>query len=411
MKESESVLEGGYRGKTLGIFTVKHFRLHKGVHWTFGGFGDYLNTILPYFHRVVLVCHVLSAPPREGDYAVDDPRITFAALPATRNELDVLLSIPEMLRRGRRALEGVDLVHARMPDYTGIVGAYLARKSGIPCFHQIVDDWREQGEKISPYRKRGLGLFLKAHLYLYDYFERRISAGQLVFAQGKSCYEKHAPFSDCHLVVSSSHHDEDIVPHKPRFLSPPFQILNVARMNSVKNQQLLIRALVFLRDGNEDWRLTLAGDGPQRASLEALTKQLGLEDVVRFTGMVRHGTILWKFFDEADVFVLTSRSEGTPKVILEAMARDLPVVAPRVSGIPTLIEDGECGLLFEDNDLKGLLGCIQRIREERILRERIAAKASAFAREHTIERETVRIIDAVFSKWPHLSGTIDRGKE
>jgi glycosyltransferase involved in cell wall biosynthesis len=392
---------------TLGIFTVKNLSTDGRSHWTYGGFGDYLRAILPYFERVVLVAHVAHEAPGAGYYRIDDPRLEVVPLPVTRGEHRVLLSLPRMIRIARATVARVDVVHARMPDYTGIVGAFAAQQLGVPCFNQIVADWGAEAQRMPAMRKGGLGAALKAHLYLYDWFERRACRGQLVFAQGESCHAKHAGHSDAHLVVSSAHDEADIVVPPERFARRPFRMLNVARLTSVKNQPLLVRALRALIEHGEDWVLTLVGDGPQRASLEAQASKLGIAERVTFAGLVEHGPALWPYFDAADVFVLPSRSEGTPKVLLEAMARGLPVVASNVSGIPTLVRREQTGLLFEDDDLDGLLACLHRYQHEPALRRTTTAAGSQLAAERTAKGEMARMMEAVFARWPHLRPRVE----
>jgi glycosyltransferase involved in cell wall biosynthesis len=241
---------------------------------------------------------------------------------------------------------------------------------------------------------------MKAHLRLYDVAERLVCRGGLVFAQGESCYRKHAGAADAHLVMSASHRETDVRPPRDCFRERPFRILHVGRLESVKNQGLLLQALALLGAG---WHLTIVGDGPRRSELVNLAGALGVSDQVSFPGLVRHGPALWEYFDGADVFALSSRSEGTPKVLLEAMARGVPVVATRVSGVPTLVDHEMTGLLYADNDVHGLVAALKRFSADFDLRQSIVNRASEFASAHTVERETARMMNEVFRKWPHLA--------
>jgi glycosyltransferase involved in cell wall biosynthesis len=387
---------------TLGIFTVKRFWRRGAEHWTNGGFGEYLNAVVPYFERTVVAGHVTDAPPPAGSYRVDRPEVEFVSLSWPRHELDVLLSLPAMLRGARRLMPRLDVVHARMPDYTGVVGAYAARLHGVPCFHQVVADWKVEARGTPLLKKGGLGALLKAHLHLYDHLERRVSRGALVFAQGTSPYEKHRAHADCELVFSSAHHDADLREPRPRLLAPPYRVLGVGRLTGVKNHSLLLRAIARLRAGGADWRLTLVGDGPHRARLEREAAELGIGEAVEFAGLVAHGEALWRHYDRSDLFVLASRSEGTPKALLEAMARGVPVIATAVGGIPAMVEDGRSGLLFPDDDLDALVARMRAAAAGPGAARERAARALEFAREHTVERETDAMMRRVFARWPHL---------
>ncbi len=387
---------------TLGIFTVKSIHRHEGRHYTYGGFGRYLGTIRTRFDHTVLVAHVRDAPPRPGDYEIPPGRLDIIALPPLRNELEALFTLPVQLWRCWQAVPRFDVAHARMPDYTGVIGALVCRLRGKPVFCQIIDDWALLARKTPWTKKYGLGIGLKLHLWLYDWCERLVCRGQLVFAQGSTCHEKHRGTADSTLVFSSSHALEDIRVPRPRFLNGPPLILNVARLNAVKNQKLLIDTLAWLRRQGETWRLRLVGQGPHRASLKEQARRLGVDDVVEFTGEIAHGDSLWRHFDEADVFALSSLSEGTPKVVLEAMARGLPVVATAVSGVPDMVPDGERGLLVHQPDVASMAAALRRMRDDERLRSACVARASTFARENTVERQIDQMLAKVFARWPQL---------
>jgi glycosyltransferase involved in cell wall biosynthesis len=289
-----------------------------------------------------------------------------------------------------------------MPDYTGIVGNLVCRLRGVPVFCQIIDDWHLLARSMPASRKGGLGALMKIHLYLYDLAERVVCKGQMVFAQGWSCYEKHRRSSDCELVLSAAHHLEDVVKPRPRFTKVPCTILTVGRLMSVKNQQLTIHALAMLREENNSWRLTIVGEGPLKGALQRLSTKLGAQDHVSFVGRVPHGSALWRYFDEADCFVLSSRSEGTPKVLLESMARGLPIVASAVAGVPTILGNNERGLLYSDNNLNDLLRALRKISTDETLRDRLTTAGHEFCQLNTIERITDSMLHKVLARWPEL---------
>jgi glycosyltransferase involved in cell wall biosynthesis len=124
----------------------------------------------------------------------------------------------------------------------------------------------------------------------------------------------------------------------------PTEILFVGRLTAEKGQAVLIDAVARLLADGTPVRLTLAGDGPTRRALEAKVERLGVAGAVEFLGAVGQPDLL-KCFERADVFCLPSFAEGLPVVLMEAMARGLPVVTTPVAGIPELVVDGVNGLL------------------------------------------------------------------
>jgi sugar transferase (PEP-CTERM/EpsH1 system associated) len=122
----------------------------------------------------------------------------------------------------------------------------------------------------------------------------------------------------------------------------------VGRLDPVKNQARLLRAVAELRrrepQSAHRLRLLIVGDGPLRASLEALAAQLEMQEIVEFAGARIDTPDLLR---RMDVFVLPSINEGISNTVLEAMATGLPVVAARVGGNPELVQDGVTGCLYD----------------------------------------------------------------
>lgn len=133
----------------------------------------------------------------------------------------------------------------------------------------------------------------------------------------------------------------------------PPRLLTVARLTPVKGIDILLRAYAILNDKGVPFHATIVGGGRERARLNALCNELGLVDVVRFTGDEPRDAVHAAYRD-ADMFVLASRSEGFPVSVLEAMAAGLPVVAPGITGLPEQVEHGAQGRLFPSEDFTAL---------------------------------------------------------
>jgi len=151
-------------------------------------------------------------------------------------------------------------------------------------------------------------------------------------------------------------------------------LLAVGRLRPPKDFATLVRALALLPA--DAFELAIVGDGPQREELAALIAQLGLEDRVRLEGERRDVPTL---LAEADAFVLSSRSEGLPVSVLEAMAAGLPVVATAVGGVGEAVVDGETGLLVRPADPEALAAALATIVADPALRRRLGAAGRARA--------------------------------
>jgi len=136
-----------------------------------------------------------------------------------------------------------------------------------------------------------------------------------------------------------------------------FTLLTVGHLVPVKAQELIIQALPLL----PDTRLVVAGDGPNRAMLEQLTRDLGVAARVSFLGAVPQAQ-LREHYGRADALVLASSREGWANVLLESMACGTPVVASRVYGTPEVVAAPEAGVLMDERSPQGVAEAVMRLR-------------------------------------------------
>lgn len=161
-------------------------------------------------------------------------------------------------------------------------------------------------------------------------------------------------------------------------------IVQVARLNRLKDHATALRALALLMPEMPQVRLILVGDGEERSVLEALTDELGLRGQVVFTGMQKDVAPL---LGGADVFLLSSVSEGIPLTLLEAMAARLPCVSTRVGGIPEVIMDGQTGLLAVPSDARDLAEKLRMVIGDAALRQQFGDAGAARIRDHFDARQ------------------------
>lgn len=152
----------------------------------------------------------------------------------------------------------------------------------------------------------------------------------------------------------------------------------VSRLDSVKNQSMMIRAFVRSLEHCPDSYLLIVGDGPERRRLVEQADASGFADRILFTGYIEQPT---SYLGAMDGFLLSSFTEGTSMTLLEAMSLGIPSVVTRVGGNPEIVIDGETGLLADNDDEKGFAKAMAAICMDRQLRERLSRKSQDRFRE------------------------------
>lgn len=177
-------------------------------------------------------------------------------------------------------------------------------------------------------------------------------------------------------------------------------VLTVGRLSFEKGQMHAIRAALAWRDRA---RLVIAGDGPDRPALERLARNLGLEDRVVFAGLTRD---VAPFYALADVFVLPSLSEGSPNVLLEAMASGLPIVATDVGGVPEIAADEVNALLVPAEDAAAMGRSVLRLLNDSTLGSQLGRMARQTVTEHYTPEQRAAALTRVYA---HVAGRYGRG--
>jgi len=169
----------------------------------------------------------------------------------------------------------------------------------------------------------------------------------------------------------------------------------VGRLSPEKGQDVLLRAAARLREMGVRFQLSLVGDGPWRAELEALAARLKLDAYVRFVGQQKDMDLVYA---ATDVLVLPSRKEGMPNVVLEGMLAGLPLVATQVGAVPDMLTAGENGVLVPVGDDAALARALRDVLCDAAFARRIGerARTSLFPRFSIAQR--AQNVEAVYSE-------------
>jgi glycosyltransferase involved in cell wall biosynthesis len=312
-------------------------------------------------------------------------------LPALGREIspaDDLVSLARMVRLMRRLRP--DIVHTHMAK-AGTVGRLAARICGVPL---IVHTYHGHvfHSYFSPAKTR---LFVAIERALGMATDRIIVLGEgqrnEIASLGVAPREKLEPirlglelgqFLDAESARGGLRRELGLAEHTPL-------IGIVARLVPIKAHEVFFEAAALVLKTVPDARFVVVGDGERRSELESLVDSMGLRQSVSFLGWRRP---MLGVYADMDVVALTSRNEGSPVALIEALASARPVISTNVGGVPDVVVDGVTGLLAPSGDAPAIAAGILRLLREPDL----AARLAAAGRRHVYPRyDSSRLVDDV----------------
>lgn len=345
------------------------------------------------------VCHLFAEDALAADFRAAGARVEWLGL---RSKRGAPLAVGRLARTLAR--ERMDLLQLT-GFFAGFVGRFAGRRAGVP----IVDTFTNESytpahfEATPPRSRWKLRLARRLDRRTFPWVERVVAVSEAV--REANCRALGVP-ADRVEVVYRGRDPKDFAAPDPDALASLRRsldllvsaavILNVSRLIPRKGVEDLVRATARVRAilGRPIVCL-LAGEGHHREALEGLTRELDLDDAVRFLG--RRGDVP-SLLHLADVFAFPSRFEGHPGALVEAMLSGRPIVASDIPVHRETLEDRHSGLLFTTGDVNELADKLvellrdptrarkvgERARErsrERFAIDRIAARYEALYRE------------------------------
>ena len=276
-----------------------------------------------------------------------------------------------------------DLVHVHMTDY-----AYGAVKSGYPVvmtMHSIA--WRERlisRGGVHKYLALGYELYIERVILSRLRHVIAIAPNIAAYVRAKSrakVYEIPVAIDPEFFAVSNH--------------EVTGRLLFVGQIYPRKGVLPLLESFDIIRHKVPGAQLDIIGnplDSEYLAAMNAYIQTHQMEGQVRYLGRVDE-MALKRAYAECSVMVLSALEEGTPAVLLEAMAAGKPVVATRVGGIPSIVEDGSNGFLAAVNDVQGFAERVIDLLSNRDLRQQMGQAAQQRARRHRLEVVTAQIVE------------------
>jgi glycosyltransferase involved in cell wall biosynthesis len=265
----------------------------------------------------------------------------------------------------------IDIIHSHGKG-AGIYGRFLCMFTGIPCVHTFhglhVGEYSNLKKRIYIGLERFFGIFTKQVICVSEGELDSIKSERIV--PGKKL-----------IQIDNGVKVPDRIQLKP--VRSPLQILAVNRFDDQKNPELLIAIAERIKDSYlyDKLKITVIGEGDRFSQCQKAIEDKNIGDILTLFGSTTNPR---KFMAEADAFLSTSRWEGMPLAVLEAMSEGLPVVATKVVGNNDVMQDQVEGVFFKDDDAQSALLAL-----EKILDDEFRSKCSEAAFKTVMENYSV----------------------
>ena len=237
-------------------------------------------------------------------------------------------------------------------------------------------------------RRRSLKIFRILDIFIYSRYGKVICVSEQV----KCALIKWLPHLKKKIIVIPNCVSLSDLSGFHLFEKYDYDILFVGRLTKAKGVDILLKAVRILKDKyRKKVKVAIAGDGSLKENLHNMAMELGINEEVKFLGVRKD---IGKLMESSSIFVLPSRWEGLPMVILEAMSKGMSIIATKVGGIPEVIKNGKEGILISPEDPKALAQTINDLLENEELREKLSQAAYKKVREnYSIEAYSANMLD------------------
>lgn len=274
----------------------------------------------------------------------------------------------------------------------GLIAYMLGRVSGTRvCIHviggprEVIDGgyWLDQWQVRRP-SKRLEGLYLQVL--------KRTDIVVVVGTETKKYLASRGVPADRIHVISSK---IDTRRFRPVPAPIDYELILTAQLIKRKRVDLFLHIVAALMQQRPHIRAAILGDGPLRGDLERLAGTLGIRDRIDFLGFREDAE---RYYNRANIFVLTSSAEGLSLAMLEAMACGLAVVVPAVGDMADVVRDGETGCLIDGDDQHGFVAAIHHLLEDETVRRRLGDAARSTILQGYTVADGARAWDAALQR-------------
>lgn len=383
------------------VFPVQVF--FDGSHYTTSSYFHYqLSHLQTYLGEIDLIVLLKKSLNEKRTESIDSERIHVHGLPFSKNGWELhSINLPQMIlalaRLFKKKRREWDVLLIYDSNIITELSCMMAKAFKIPailyCGGRIdLSKLEKAKSKGFPERiLRNVGII--CHKAAFSLLARKTPL--IVTGSELYNYYRDKNFRVYKIISTTASEEwiEEKVPCEGKRHDQSFRVLTVCQVSPIKGLEYLIEAAANLRSADINALLQIVGPAHDEHYLASLTQRidrLGLNNAVDFVGPIEHGELA-QYYEKADVFVLPSLCEGIPKVIPEAMAKALPIIATKVGGLHELVTDGKEGILVEPADVEGLTTAMKTLATDHRLCEQMAGASLSKAPQFTVEVQMERL--------------------
>lgn len=374
------------------LLTVDHqfVRTPDGKVWVKTIYGyDFWKRYLQVFDCVRIAARVREVNSLEEDMLLSSgENVEFFDLPQYRGAKEYVLRYSAIKKAVSGVVAGCSCAIFRIPSPIANLVQHEVVKAGLPWATEIVNDpWdnfapgafksifrpiyrRHFTRQVKQYAKNANGA---SYVTQYALQERYPAYARM---QGESKKHFESYYSSILLKKDYFWHEREFRTDKESFT---IVHINSCVTDFSKGHDVVIKTVKELRDRGVPVQVIFVGDGPKRMDFELMAQELGIDEHVKFTGLLASSTAVREVLIDSDILVFPTVGEGLPRTVIEAMAVGLPCLSTAVNGIPELLEKE---YLIEQQDFKGFADSVEKILKDADLYEKISKQNIEKAQEY-----------------------------
>jgi len=374
--------------RLLIISSVIHYQYGSGL-YAYGPYAREVDIWADLFPEVIIAAPCRNEAPPGDCLGFTRPNISLRPQEETGGETfkakaGQILKLPTLVWGLSGAMREADAIHVRCPGNLGLLGIVLAPLFSRYLIAKYAGQW-------CGYPSEAWSVRLQRSLLSSPWWRGPVT----VYGRWPNQPSNVVPFFTSILTTEQMALARSAA-NKGKS-GDVLQVLYVGRLSSDKNVDVLLSAVAKLRTQAIRLKCIIVGEGEHRSALEAQAKEMGVDDCAEFVGGVNFERVLG-FYEQANVLILASESEGWPKAIAEGMAFGLICIGSNRGMVPDMLSEGR-GLMVPPGDVDALAEALREIATAPEDYQLMRARAAAWSQQYSLEglREALR--ELLSTRW------------